>query len=358
MPELLLQTAAAMESEQPPERARGLRFVRRLYPMRVFGLAAGGVAVAGVLHLHQAGPLAWLLLAANALLWPHLAYHWAYSAPDPAQAERRNLLLDSAFGGAWIAVMQFNLLPSAVLLAMLSMDKVAAGGWRLLARSWLAMLCGGGLVWTLLGFPLSPESPMSVILCALPLLLGYPLALSLATWRLGQAVLRQNRQLELHNRTDVLTGLPNRQHWRQALEHEFQRFSRHGRPAVLMMVDIDNFKQINDELGHLVGDQVLQEFAVELRRGLRAVDVAARYGGDEFVVVMPDTGPEGAEQAARRLLGQVRRRAEEADNVVPYSISIGFAVLDRDMAGPEQWIAAADAALYRAKTGGRNRHSR
>lgn len=357
MPELILDTRLASDTEDPPERARGLRFVRRLYPMRVFGLTAGALAVGSVLYQNGASPLAWLLLAANALLWPHLAYQWARSAADPTQAERRNLVLDSAFGGAWIAAMSLNLMPSAVLLTMLSMDKVAAGGWPLLARGWLVMLAAFAIVWALLGFPVQATTPMPVILWTLPLLVGYPLVLSLATWRLGQAVLRQNRQLEQHNRTDVLTGLPNRQHWRQALEHEFRRFARHGRPAVLMMVDIDQFKPINDRQGHLVGDQVLQEFAAELRRGLRAVDIAARYGGDEFAVVMPDTGPEGAEQAARRLLGQVRRRAGEADNDVPYSISLGFAVLDRSMSSPEQWIAAADAALYRAKAGGRDRYS-
>jgi diguanylate cyclase len=357
MPELIQDVGHAGDIEQSPERDRGLRFVRRLYPMRIFGLAAGGLAVGSVLHLHQAGPLAWLLLSANALLWPHLAYQWARVAADPARAERRNLILDSAFGGAWIAAMQFNLLPSAVLLAMLSMDKVAAGGWPLLSRSWLGMLAGGAVVWALLGFPVSLDSPMPVVLCSLPLLVGYPLVLSLVTWRLGQAVLRQNRQLEEHNRTDTLTGLPNRQFWRQALEQEFRRFFRHGRPAALMMVDIDHFKPINDRQGHLVGDMVLQEFALELRRGLRAVDIAARYGGDEFAVVMPETGPEGVGQAARRLLGQVRRRAAEPDNDVPYSISLGFAVLDRSHRSPEEWIAAADAALYRAKAAGRNRYS-
>lgn len=338
-------------------RAAGLRFSRRVYAMRVLGLALGALCIAGVMQGQQPHPVAWLLLAGNGLLWPHLAHRMSMASADPARAERRNMYIDSALGGAWIAAIELNLLPSALLLTMLSIDKVAAGGLAFMVRSWVGLVLVGTAAWLLLGRPYSPEPSLPIVLACIPFLMGYPLALSLVTYRLGLEVSRQNRRMEAHNRIDGLTSLPTRAHWEQAAAQELRRFRRGGRPAVLMMIDIDNFKAINDLHGHVVGDSVLKDFASELRAGLREIDTAGRYGGDEFGVVMPETGPEGAEQAARRLLLQVRRRAEAGEAVVPYSVSVGYALAMPGMDHPDAWIAAADAALYRAKAAGRNRAS-
>lgn len=346
--------AGAMTEDPQRDREEGLRFARRIYPMRVLGLGLGCLCVASALVPLDPHGVVWLLLAGNALLWPHLAYQIARNSLDPARTERRNLLIDSACGGAWIAVMQLNLLISVLLLAMLSIDKVAAGGWRLLFRSWIAMAVAFALTWSLLGYPLRPEVTTWNVLASIPFLMSYPLALSLLTWRLGQQVVRQNRHLQAFTRIDGLTGLPNRLHWEQTAGQELRRHRRSGRPAVLMMIDIDHFKPINDQHGHLVGDEVLRSFALELRRCLREVDTAGRYGGDEFAVVLPDTGPEGAAQAARRLLQHFRRRAEDPDTGVAYTVSIGYALARSEMADTAAWIAAADAALYRAKAAGRD----
>jgi len=338
-------------------RAAGLRFSRRVYAMRVLGLGLGAVCVAGALHAQQPHPVAWLLLAANGLLWPHVARRIALASSDPARAERRNMYIDSALGGAWIAAIGLNLLPSVMLLTMLSIDKVAAGGLAFMARSWIGLVLVGAATWLLLGRPYSPEPSLAIVLASIPFLVGYPLALSLVTYRLGVEVVRQNRRLEAHNRIDGLTSLPTRAHWERAAEQELRRFRRGGRPAVLMMIDIDNFKPINDLHGHIVGDAVLKDFAGQLRASLREIDTAGRFGGDEFGVVMPETGPEGAAQAARRLILQVRRRAEAGEAVVPYTVSVGYALATPDMQDPAEWIVAADAALYRAKANGRDRAS-
>lgn len=343
-----------MPHELNPDREAGLRFARRIYPMRALGLGLGALCVASALVPIGVHGVTWLLLAGNALLWPHLAYQLARNSPDPAAAEHRNLMVDSALGGAWIAAMQLNLLTSVVLLTMLSIDKVAAGGWHLLARSWLGMAAAFLVTWALLGFPFRPDVSNWNVLASIPFLVSYPLALSLVTWRLGQQVVRQNRELQAFTRIDGLTGLPNRLHWEQVAGLELRRHRRTGRPAALMMIDIDHFKPINDRYGHLVGDEVLKGFAVDLRDCLRDLDTAGRYGGDEFGVVLPDTGPEGAAQAARRLLLHLRRRAADPDTAVPYTVSIGYALARTEMADTAAWIAAADAALYRAKAAGRD----
>src|SRR5258708_34300346 len=112
----------------------GRRFVRRMYLPRTLGLALGAVCIGGGLWQQGAPAWLWALLPGNTRGWPHLAYPLALRSRDPYHAELRNLVADSAFGGAWIAVIGFNLMPSAVLVAMLAMDKAAVGGLRFLAR--------------------------------------------------------------------------------------------------------------------------------------------------------------------------------------------------------------------------------
>jgi diguanylate cyclase (GGDEF)-like protein len=154
---------------------------------------------------------------------------------------------------------------------------------------------------------------------------------------------------------DALTSCYNRRGFDEQLAAELRRAQCYERPAALMLVDLDAFKRINDELGHQAGDHVLKRFASLLSRTFRQTDVVSRYGGDEFAVVFPETTTEKAEQLAqrvRRLLG-----GTFPDEVIPRSVnaSFGIASYPRDAQGAEELIAAADRALYAAKTGGRDR---
>ncbi|HEY6000301.1 MAG TPA: diguanylate cyclase [bacterium] len=157
--------------------------------------------------------------------------------------------------------------------------------------------------------------------------------------------------------TDGLTRLHNRRYFQEALRREFQRSERLGSPLSLAMLDIDHFKSFNDTYGHQLGDLVLQELAHALRAQVRGLDVLARHGGEEFAVVMPDTGPAAAQRVAERL-----RAAVEAHPVVGpegplrVTVSVGVASVPHPQIGaPEGLVAAADHALYRAKELGRNR---
>src|SRR5262245_13259725 len=117
-----------MGERRESRRWEGLRLVRRMYAPRSVGLALGGVAIGGVLASNGAGAAAWIALALSALVWPHVAFQLARRSADPFRGELRNLTVDSALGGVWIAAMQFNLLPSVVIFVMLCMDKIAVGG--------------------------------------------------------------------------------------------------------------------------------------------------------------------------------------------------------------------------------------
>lgn len=341
--------------ETDPTAARDLRFVDRMHLMRTLGLGLGVVPIASVLHGNGAAWWTWALLLLNGYAWPHLAWWLARRGRDPRGVEFRSLMFDSAAGGAWVAAMQFNLLPSALLVTMLTIDKIGVAGWRFLARTAPLQAATCLLVSALLGFPVRLESSMANIVASLPFMLVYPLALSTVTYALGHRVMLQNRQLERLNRIDVLTGLPNRRHWDEVAGNELARYLRSRRPAVVMLIDVDNFKEVNDAHGHPVGDEVLRRVAAVLRESVREIDTPARYGGDEFAVLLAETDARGAREVAERIrLRFLAERGEEAA-AQHCTLSIGLAEADRLLVDADDWVRRADAAMYRAKAGGRDR---
>jgi diguanylate cyclase (GGDEF)-like protein len=156
---------------------------------------------------------------------------------------------------------------------------------------------------------------------------------------------------------DALTGISNRRHLLEFLEREIGRAARYARPLSVLLADVDHFKAINDNHGHLAGDETLRELAGRLRDCIRHVDLLARYGGEEFAVVLTESTPEGALESAerlRRLVADTPFRYRGAEFSV--TISIGVASLDRgETLGAQNLLQKADDQLYRAKHAGRNR---
>ena len=159
---------------------------------------------------------------------------------------------------------------------------------------------------------------------------------------------------------DPLTGVANRRSLIAALDRDVARAQRMREPMALMMVDIDHFKDVNDQYGHPAGDRVLCSVVNVLRRRVRAQDLVGRYGGEEFMVLLPDTGLTGAQQLARALCKAVEESRCPADGVpgpgIAVTVSIG--VFGGRLGSGDSWdmlIAAADRALYQAKNNGRNR---
>lgn len=157
--------------------------------------------------------------------------------------------------------------------------------------------------------------------------------------------------------TDFLTGLKTRGYFEQQLDQEINRAERNRTQFALLMVDIDHFKQLNDRYGHHVGDQVLRDVAAILMKDMRDVDTVARFGGEEFILVLPQTGEAGAmlvAQRLRRAVEQARFFAGTPSATENLTISIGVAVFGTDGQFKRELIQAADAALYFAKDSGRN----
>jgi two-component system cell cycle response regulator len=157
--------------------------------------------------------------------------------------------------------------------------------------------------------------------------------------------------------TDELTGLYNRRYFDRHLNVMLGKAHEQERDMALMILDIDHFKAVNDNHGHDVGDAVLREFAARLKRNIRGVDLACRFGGEEFVVLMPDTDTSQAEAVAERVRQSMAEKTFEVGTARPLSVtvSVGVSIRENLVDTPESLIKRADVALYRAKREGRNR---
>jgi diguanylate cyclase (GGDEF)-like protein len=223
----------------------------------------------------------------------------------------------------WTAV---RLGPRAAAVAVLGLVVLAAAG-------------------TLLGYgPFARATPFaSLVMVQLFAVMSAVITLSLAALAAEYAVAEaQLREMVV---TDPLTGLPNYRRLLEVLGMEIARSNRHDRPFAVVFFDMDGLKRINDELGHLIGSRAVCRFAETLQAVCRTTDTAARYGGDEFVAVLPDTDRPGAELVVRRL-GE-RLAEDRADP--PLAVSAGIAVYPQDGGTPTTLLSAADRALYSVK---------
>ncbi len=167
---------------------------------------------------------------------------------------------------------------------------------------------------------------------------------------------RTNERLLTLAMTDPLTGILNRRHFLSASTAELSRVKRYGFPLTLLMIDIDNFKAVNDTYGHSVGDIVIRTIATTCRTALRLPDILARYGGEEFVVTMPQTAEPEAKRVAERLRESLSAaEIDTKDGKLSVTVSIGLAQWITSDNSIEDTIERADQALYAAKRAGKNR---
>ncbi len=156
--------------------------------------------------------------------------------------------------------------------------------------------------------------------------------------------------------TDDLTGLHNARHFHELLEYELERSRRYQSQVSLLFFDLDHFKGVNDRYGHLVGSRMISEVGQLVKRHIRSSDRAARYGGDEYVVVLPNTGKQGAMAVANNLLERFRAHPFKTDSneLIAITASFGAATFPDDAVDRTTLIRAADSAMYEAKEAGRN----
>ena len=345
---------------------------------------AGGLLLSALAHtlllLYGRIPYLLTIVLGNALLssalagfwlavrrFHGLALHWARTLAPVTVIAVLMWLFQHQFASR-VVVSGFMLsLQAALVLWVLRQRSLGAAQQR--SRGALLLVCGLGLIvltmllraGAALFFSLNIASILqSNLVQTLTFMVSFLATLVssfgfvfMAKERADQANLRLASQ-------DPLTGAANRRALMQALETELARASRQHTPLALLMVDIDHFKRVNDHYGHLAGDHVLRHIVGVLRQRLRASDVLGRYGGEEFMVLLPGTGLHGAAQLAEQLRQAVQAApCEWQGQRIPFTVSIGVAASADTPADPsrtsEALLQAADQALYRAKDDGRNR---
>ncbi|MDD2987956.1 MAG: diguanylate cyclase [Zoogloea sp.] len=358
--------------------------VRMHYRMRTVAFAM----MFGVIALHVGSdtksPAFWSQMALLFLVYPHAQYLRTRRLGDPTGGELRNLRTDSVFLGMGVASIGFPLwITFSGLLGTLS-NNTANKGWTGVAET-LVAFPGGALIGCLLwGFHFTPDTDWPTTLFCIAGLTLYLTALGQVAFtriqrlRLTREAL-QVRERELMNVNDALhrnlqeidalqeqlreqanrdplTGLYNRRYLDSTLERELSRCKRDGHSLALILIDIDHFKQVNDTYGHQAGDEILLRLSTLLGSMARAGDVACRYGGEEFLLLMPTMPLASAQERAEAL------RLSFGNLEVPFgdfrlcaTLSIGIAAYPGHGTSADELIRHADTALYRAKRLGRNR---
>ncbi|HUD33918.1 MAG TPA: diguanylate cyclase [Variovorax sp.] len=336
----------------------GARLPRQLYLPRILGCGLGGLSMAAALREGTAPGWIWALLAFVALVWPHVAYLWASRAERPSRAEKRNLMIEALMIGATVCAIGGNLVPSAVALAIVCMNNMSVGGLRLCGWGLLAAAAGAFAMGSVVPFRFSSDSSMLVQLAVLPVILMYLPAFGWTTHRLSRTLHRSREALRRASQIDALSGLYNRRTFEVGFHATFQGLAEADdatglrparRPVALVLCDVDHFKRINDGNGHATGDAVIRSIGESLRTHVQLPHVAARYGGDEFALLLLDHGPDEARAFVERLWSCLDAEASGRAQVPPFTISTGIACFDASIENVDDWMARADEALYEVK---------
>ena len=322
-------------------------------------------------------PLLWGAIGLHLLAYPHLVYWRARRSPRSQQAEVDNLTLDCLLFGLLMGALRFPLWIAFTVYIASTMNITISRGWHGLLRSQLAFFGGALATVAVSGWNPSPDTGWpSIWLCVI----GNAVYLSCIgvvahsrnqqlretreALRAGELALTERvaeiqalqDKLQEQAVRDPLTGLFNRRYLESTIVQELARCRREGLPLALVMIDVDHFKRVNDTFGHPAGDRVLKALANRLQQAVRASDSACRYGGEEFILLLPGMDMETARARADRW-----RQAFSADTVacgdlrIQATISMGIAAFPEHGDSLAALTRCADLALYEAKKTGRDR---
>lgn len=351
--------------------------VQANHRVRAASFAGAFLMMASHLYGRPQGGLVWALLALHLLIYPHLLYALASRSAKPLKVEYQALLYEPALMGAWVAWLGYPLwIAFAVLLGSLISIALYQGPVGA-ARAAVSIVAGALAVMALHGFTFTPDTHLLTTALAMSSLGIYLLLVAEAARQRGlklrnarealrlkeQALQRQlhtnqslqQQLLEQANR-DALTGLFNRRYLDATMLRELARCQRESQPLSLLVLDIDRFKQVNDRHGHPAGDEVLRQVAQVLAAGARQSDVVCRYGGEEYVVLLPNMTSHTAQVRAEAYRAAVQALPIPfGPDTLHVTLSIGVATFPQHGQTAQALIQQADTALYQAKEHGRNR---
>ncbi|MGA8746172.1 MAG: diguanylate cyclase [Solirubrobacterales bacterium] len=275
--------------------------------------------------------------------------------PDRTAEQRRKALLGFAVGAFRVrslAAAAISAVPRADTVQLRIGGRTVVGPHGSLADPSSSPIHVANRVWlVVLLDPDRPDVGLPILVAAVGISLASLLGALILVWS------RNERMAELRREAgqDSLTGLKNRRRFEEELRGEMARSRRLGRTGAMLMLDLDNFKRVNDSLGHPAGDRLIREIATVLRRRARETDVLARLGGDEFAIVLPNCGVEEARMVAEAIASAIREHSQSEETGPRITASIGIAVFGVDgRTSFESVLAEADTAMYAAKDAGRD----
>ena len=321
-------------------------------------------------------PALWSLIALQLLVYPHLMYWRARRSPNSEQAEASNLVIDSLLFGLLVATLGFPLWITFTVYIASTLNITISRGTRGMLLSQLAFAGGVLVSITAFGWHLSPATDWpATLLC----LLGntvYMIAIGITAFARNRQLRKTREDLRLSEQTlthrlsdiqdlqaklqeqatrDPLTGLYNRRFLDAIVGREIARCHRDNQYMVVMMIDVDHFKHVNDTYGHPGGDEVLKALSALLLEKARATDVPCRYGGEEFLLLLPGmTADIAMVRANQWRAGFAEKVTLFGEASIQATMSIGVAVYPAHGETLQALTRCADLALYRAKANGRN----
>jgi diguanylate cyclase len=322
-------------------------------------------------------PAFWSLIALHLLVYPHLMFWRARRAANTQQAEVNNLAMDSLLFGILAAALQFPLWISFTVYIASTLNITISRGTRGMLLSQLGFFGGALIPIVLFGWHVSPDTGWPATLVCLAGNMVYMISIGIAAFgrnqqlrktrealRLGEQTLKQqlaeiqNLQEKLQEQAsrDPLTGMYNRRFLDTIVGREIARCHRESQHLTVMMIDVDHFKKVNDTYGHPGGDEVLKNLAALLIGKVRVTDVPCRYGGEEFLLLLPGMPPDIAMLRAETWRTAFAEMTSALGGVtIRATMSIGVAVYPGHGETLTELTHCADLALYRAKQEGRNR---
>ncbi|BBV76039.1 diguanylate cyclase [Raoultella sp. Lac2] len=332
---------------------RNASFIKRVYLLRQAGVILCFIPIYSVLEEQSHHKITIALLILNALTWPSIAYIASIMSKDMLNTEKKNMILDSCWAGMWIAVMQVSPIPSIFIVSIQIADRYAAGGWRILKPALLCMLLSFTLIWLLNDFNYTTEFSTRTVWFSLPLVTCYPILLSVVSRRLSIKLRKRRELLEKQALMDPGLDLPNRRFFEQKMEGAFRATRKKRILSYLLLIDVDNFKYINDTYGHEVGDAVLSRISTILRECAGAQDIPARFGGDELAVIVNNSN----DQLVLAMVHAIQERIEvlslPSHKDISCTVSIGISCA-KNKTSIISWIKEADEMLYEVKRNGKN----
>lgn len=325
----------------------------RVYGHRIIGMALAGLPVAAVLYKQESSYIAWTWWFVSCFVWPHLAYFRSKKSNNAYLSERSNFTFDSFLAGTFLPLIHFNLLASFILVAISTADKINTGIRNLWLYGSIYLLLGLVFCGLLAGFQIELESDLLIVLSILPITILHTLLVSISSHKLIRKVHIKNQKLDELSRKDPLTQLFNCRVWQEDSKKLFQQRQLDNQPVSLLLIDIDDFKSVNDSFGHSAGDELLLEISAIISGHETDGAMAGRIGGDEFSLVLPVT-KSTALAIGQDILEKIRTITLPISETRYYSVSIGIASSDRELANFREWFDIADKALYQAKDSGRN----